>query len=121
MLTTHSASKLLNQLDGITLKEHFGAEAFCANGRMFATLWTEKKEVNLRLSRSEQQKFLLLDGEGFVEIHNAWGKQGWTRCQLEFVDSKDFEAAIQSAWKHSEVPTSKAKRVKPRQKKRKKK
>ena len=87
----------------------FGSDAFYANKRIFATVWHDKNEVNLRLSPEEQRHFLVQDGEGFVEIDNAWGRQGWTTVQLEFVDPKLFEEALYSAWKHSSESKKKSK------------
>ena len=41
------------------------------------------------------------DGEGFVEIDNAWGRQGWTTANLEFLDREQFAAALKAAWQNS--------------------
>jgi hypothetical protein len=100
-LTTKTACELARALAGVTEKDHFGADAFVANGRIFATVWHDRGEVNLMLSREQQRQFLGIDGEGFTEIDNAWGPGGATRAVLEFVDPKDFAAALRSAWDHS--------------------
>lgn len=117
MISIPQVYKILKQLENVTEKEHFESLGYFANNRMFATVWKEKKEVNLRLRPSEQRRVLLIDGEGFAEIHNAWGKQGWTKVQLECVEEKDFETAVLSAYEHSQYPTKRVKKDKPRRKK----
>jgi hypothetical protein len=56
MLSTKTACKMAGALDGVTLKDHFGSDAYCANKRIFATVWHEKNEVNLRLSVEQQRR-----------------------------------------------------------------
>ena len=88
-------------LEGVTEKDHFGSDAFVANKRIFATVWHDKNEVNLMLSSEQQRHVLAIDGEGFAEIDNAWGRAGATKAQLDFVDRKDFARALKLAWEHS--------------------
>jgi hypothetical protein len=105
MVSTKTVCEMAEALEGVTVKDHFGSDAYCANKRMFATVWHDRNEVNLRLSLEQQRHFLSLDGEGFVEIDNAWGRQGFTKVQLEFVNRKQFEKALKSAWEHSAIKT----------------
>lgn len=104
-LTAREASELLRSLEGVSEKDHFGGDGFSANGRMFATVWHERGEVNLRLSPDEQREFLGRDGDGFAEIANAWGRQGWTKVQLEFLDARSFGEAANAAWRYSAQKT----------------
>jgi hypothetical protein len=48
----------------------------------------------------------MIDGDGFIEIDNAWGRQGWTKVQVEFVDRPEFLEALKSAWIHSAAKIS---------------
>jgi hypothetical protein len=57
--------------------------------------------VNLRLTPEQQRSFVEIDGEGFREIDNAWGRQGWTTANLEFLDADQFTAALRVAWRNS--------------------
>ena len=109
-INPRTVCKMANALSGVTEKEHFGSEAFSANKRIFATVWHDKKEVNLRLSLAERDRFFELDGESFIEIDNAWGREGWTRVQLEIIDREVLEEALTSAWKQSArvVPRSRS-------------
>lgn len=109
MLTTRMACDMARSLPEVTEKDHFGSDAFCANKRIFATVWHDKNEVNLMLSPVQQRHFLEIDGEGFTEIDNAWGKQGATKVQLEFVDRNQFAEALKLAWEYSGVRSNRSK------------
>lgn len=98
MITTKTACEVIRKLPEISEKDHFGGDAFYAHKRIIATVWHEENKVNIRLTPDLQRKFLETDGESFCEIDNAWGRQGWTTVQLEFIDKGVFSEAIQSAW-----------------------
>jgi len=98
MLTTRRACEHAGSLPGVAVYDHFGSDAFRTPGGTFATVWHGKGIVNLRLTVEQQQRFVGLDGEGFVEIDNAWGRQGWTTANLEFVDEPVFVEALTAAW-----------------------
>lgn len=100
-LNTRTACEMARALEGVTEKDHFGSDAFVAFGRIFATVWHDKNEVNLMLSQELQRQVLSIDGEGFAQIDNAWGRAGATKAQLDFVDSKDFAWALKLAWDHA--------------------
>ncbi len=99
-LTTKFVCETALAFEGVTQKEHCGSDAFCANGRIFATVWHEKQEVNLMLNQVQQREFLSVDGEGFNTIHNAWGKNA-INVKLEFVDRNLFLSALNAAWRNS--------------------
>jgi len=92
------AEKLLRALPGITEKDHFGGDAFCANKRIFATAWHDKNTVNVRLTPESQQRFIKRDRKAFEQIDNAWGRQGWTTIHLDAVKAKDYRAALSAAF-----------------------
>ena len=101
MLTTKLACDLASALGDVTVKDHFGSDAFRTPGGIFATVWHATRTVNLRLTPEQQRRFVEIDGEGFREIDNAWGRQGWTTASLEFLDADQFSAALQAAWQNS--------------------
>jgi hypothetical protein len=101
MVSTRFVCEAARSLDGVSEKDHFGSDAFYANKRIFATVWHDRNEVNLRLKLDEQSRFLSIDGDGFTEIPNAFGRQGWTQVQLDFVDRKALLEALKSAWTFS--------------------
>lgn len=108
-ISSRTVCQMALSYDGVTEKDHFGGDAFSANKRMFATVWHENKTVNLRLSPEIQNYFLSKDGEGFLQIENAWGKKGWTKVQLDFIDATLLEKALDEAWKYSSIADKKAK------------
>ncbi len=99
-LTTKRVCEMAREFAGVTEKDHFGADAFCANGRIFATVWHEKNRVTLMLNREQQREVLAQDGEGFNTLDNAWGKNAIS-VDLEFVDRAVFTAALKTAWESS--------------------
>jgi hypothetical protein len=101
MLNSKTACELVRSLPDVTEKRHFESDGFYANKRIFATVWHDKKQVNVRLSLSQQRVFLEADGEALIEIPNAWGKQGWTTIQLEFIDRAFFMQILKAAWESS--------------------
>ena len=103
MVSTKQACEMARTLEGISEKDHFGSDAFVANKRIFATVWHDRNEVNLILNREQQRRYLSVDGEGFAEIDNAWGRAGATKVQLAYVGREDFVQALRSAWQHSAV------------------
>jgi hypothetical protein len=101
MLTTKLACDLARALPDVTVKDHFGSDAFRTPGGIFATVWHATRTVNLRFTPEQQRSFVEIDGEGFREIDNAWGRQGWTTANLEFLDADQFTAALHVAWQNS--------------------
>ena len=112
--------ELAQVLPEVSIKDHFGSDGFSANKRMFLTVWNDQKKANLRLSPEEQKRFLSMDGEAFAQIDNAWGRQGWTTVNLEFVDNADFQKALESAWNYSKTksaqPSKSKSKTKPKKK-----
>jgi hypothetical protein len=119
MMNTKTACKMARELADVTSKDHFGSDAFYANKRIFATVWHNAGEVNLRLSPEQQQDFLAQDSEAFSEVDNAFGKQGWTTCHLQFIDADLFRTALSAAHATASVKRTKVKTVpaKPKAKK----
>lgn len=102
------ALAMVKKLDGVTRRDHFGSEAFSANGRIFATYWPDDT-VNFMFDLALQEKYTSLDGDGFVAIDNAWGKKGATKAYLQFVEEEDFARALADAYAHSAVKRPRAK------------
>ena len=103
MLTSNAVCELVRALPEVTEKDHFGTDAFIANKRHFMTVSHAQNSANLRLNLEKQHELLATDGEGFVEIDNAWGRQGWTHVELAFVDPAQFKEAMEFAWEFSKV------------------
>lgn len=113
-LTARQVCEMARSLEGVTEKDHFGSDAFCANGRIFATVWHDKNECNLMLNLEQQRNFLAIDGEGFSQIDNAWGRKGATNVQLDFVDREQFLDALKAAWVNSASKRAARRKVNPK-------
>jgi len=119
MMTTREAARMAAGLPGARMRDHFGSDAFYVH-QIFATVWHDLNAVNLNLIPEEQRRFLLVDGEGFSQIPNAWGRRGWTRVNLDFVDPEQFKEALRCAWAHSARDPRRAGKAQPRAKTKKK-
>lgn len=97
-MTVDAALKFLRTLPETTVQDHWGSDAFKAHGRIFATVWHDKNQVNLRLSIDEQERFAKQDADAIVPIDNAWGRQGWTTVRLEACSKRLFEQAAKAAF-----------------------
>jgi hypothetical protein len=109
-MKSKDTSGIIEALPGVTVKDHHGGDGYCAETRMFITVWHDRNEANIRLSPTDQRRYLSIDGEAFEEIHNAWGRQGWTKINLEFIDRKTFESALKSAFEYSGTKSPKLKK-----------
>lgn len=96
-----SAAKLFREialsLEGTTEAPHFDRTAFKVR-RIFATMPADGKTANLRLAPDEQALKCLTHPEAFAPVGNAWGRQGWTRCDLARVDRAELEQVLALAW-----------------------
>jgi hypothetical protein len=101
VLTTQKACELAGALPDVTVQNHFGSDAFRTPGGIFATVWSDKKTVNLGLTPEQQEHFVGLDAEAFAPIDNAWGRRGWTTAMLRCVDRAQFVEALRTAWQNS--------------------
>ncbi|HET8697345.1 MAG TPA: hypothetical protein VFO94_07665 [Gammaproteobacteria bacterium] len=101
MLTTQQACELAHELPDVSMRDHFGSDAFRTPGGIFATVWHDKQTVNLMLTPEQQRRFVALDGNAFVAIDNAWGRNGATTANLRTVDLGQFVEALRTAWHNS--------------------
>src|SRR5262249_4329525 len=93
--------EMARAFDGVTEKDHFGSDAFVANGRIFATVWHDKNQVNLMINEEQQRAILVRDdSEGFVPREDGWGKMA-IGIRLEEVNPKIFAEALEAAWVNS--------------------
>ena len=100
-LSIKKVYEIARAIEGVTKKDHFGGDAFVANGKIFATVWSKTDTVNLMLNIEQQKRFLSIDGEGFVALNNAWGRKGATCAQLKFIEISDFENALEVAFNNT--------------------
>jgi hypothetical protein len=85
-------------LAGTVTAPHFDRTAFKVK-RIYATLASDGKSANLKLSPDEQEFHCLLNPGAFSQIDNAWGRQGWTRVELARIDAQSLRPALEAAWR----------------------
>ncbi len=95
-MTAAAFEKLALALTDVTTAQHFDRLAFRVPQRIFATLGKDG-DVNFRLTPELQAAVVQSWPEAFAAIDNAWGRQGWTRCELARVDAKALERVVLEA------------------------
>ena len=99
MATAADVRKLALALEGTTEHPHFDRAAFKVK-RIYATLDSDGKSLNLNLTPEEQEFKTLLAPEIFTPIPNKWGTSGWTTVDLKAISKAELKAALEMAWEH---------------------
>ena len=99
MATANDVRKLALALEGTTEHPHFDRAAFKVK-RIYATLDSDGKSLNLNLTPEEQEFKTMLAPEVFTPIPNKWGTSGWTTVNLKAISKAELEAALEMAWEH---------------------
>ncbi len=86
-------------LEGTLEAPHFDRTAFKVR-RIYASLPADGKTANLRLAPDEQALKCMTHPEAFSPVGNAWGRQGWTQCELARVERGELEQVLALAWTH---------------------
>jgi hypothetical protein len=86
-------------LPGAEESSHMGSPDFRVDGRIFATLASQKQGYgNLKLTPEQQQEFVREAPDIFVPIHGGWGRMGMTHIALAKADKQILEGALRAAW-----------------------
>jgi hypothetical protein len=99
MATAADVRKLALALEGTTEHPHFDRAAFKVK-RIYATLDSSGKSLNLNLTPEEQEFKTMLAPEIFTPIPNKWGTSGWTTVDLKAISKPELKAALEMAWEH---------------------
>ena len=87
-------------LEGAEESSHMGAPDFRVEGRIFATLASEKQGYgNLMLTLEQQKAFVDELPEVFLPIAGGWGRMGMTHIRLAAANKDVMAGALQTAWK----------------------
>jgi hypothetical protein len=86
-------------LDDTIESAHMGHPDFRVHGKIFASLQADNRHGTVKLTPDEQQRFLDERPDAFVPASGAWGRQGWTRVQLDAIDEETLGEAITLAWR----------------------
>lgn len=87
-------------LEGAEESSHMGQPDFRVDGRIFATLASEKQGYgNLMLTLEQQQAFVEELPEMFLPIAGGWGHMGMTHIRLAATNEEVLTGALHTAWK----------------------
>ncbi len=84
--------------DGAGEYPHFDRRAFKARVT-FATLAPDELTANIKFALDEQALKCAVAPDAFAALHNAWGRQGWTRATLAALSEAELRAALEMAWR----------------------
>jgi hypothetical protein len=101
MATAKDLRRIALALEGTTEAPHFDRTAFKA-ARIYATLASDGRTANIKLSPEEQEFKCMLAPHAFAPIPNAWGKQGWTAATLSALSVAELKDVLATAWRHSQ-------------------
>jgi hypothetical protein len=78
---------------------HMGAADFRVDGRIFATLASEKEGYgNLMLTPDQQAAFLTDARDLFLPIRGGWGRMGMTHIRLAVATEDTLTGALHTAY-----------------------
>ena len=103
MATAADVRRLAMALEGTTEHPHFDRAAFKVK-RIYATLATDGKSLNLKLTPEEQEFKALLAPQIFSRHPSKWGASGWTLVDLRAVSKGELKSALLMAWEHGRAP-----------------
>src|SRR5580693_8025632 len=87
-------------MQGAEEGSHMGAVDFRVDGRIFATLASQKQGYgNLMLTPEQQQAFVEELPEMFLPIAGGWGRMRATHIRLAAANKDVLTGALQTAWK----------------------
>ncbi|MBK6980742.1 MAG: MmcQ/YjbR family DNA-binding protein [Betaproteobacteria bacterium] len=76
---------------------HMGHPDFRVGGKIFMTLWPDKKRAVLKLPLADQQALVQMDPEAFSI--GSWGRQGFTLVDLARVNAAQLRVLADAAWR----------------------
>lgn len=85
---------------GAEESSHMGAADFRVDGRIFATLASEKQGFgNIKLTPEQQADFVSEMPDMFLPVNGGWGRMGMTHVRLDKVSEDVLTGALETAWK----------------------
>jgi hypothetical protein len=97
MATADDLRRIALSLEGTTEAPHFDRTAFKAQ-RIYVTLAPDGQTANFKFAPDEQEFKCMMAPEAFSPVQNAWGRQGWTVCDLAKVSEPELRNALEMAW-----------------------
>jgi hypothetical protein len=76
---------------------HWHRLAFRTPRKIFATLDTDARDLNLMLNQDLRDFYCEQDPQAFSPVPGGWGRRGATRCDLEAVNEVILISALKAA------------------------
>ena len=98
-------------LEGAEESSHMGSPDFRVEGRIFATLASQKQGYgNLMLTPEQQADFVAELPQVFLPIPGGWGRMGMTHIRLEEATEDVLAGALRAAWALRKEKNARAKK-----------
>src|SRR5215510_13732721 len=99
-MNTNDFRRIALSLKGAGESSHMGSPDFRVEGRIFATLASQKQGYgNLMLAPEQQAAFVEELPEVFLPIPGGWGRMGMTHIRLAAANEDVLTGALQTAYK----------------------
>ncbi len=95
---------LIRSMPECEQSSHFGTVDFRVRNKIFCT-HPRPDELNLKLTREQQQMLVEAEPAMFRPIPNKWGLKGWTTATVGELDEASARSALTMAW-NNVVPKS---------------
>jgi hypothetical protein len=110
-MTTGDFRRIALSLEGAEESSHMGSPDFRIDGRIFATLASQKQGYgNLMLTPELQQAFIADQPEVFLPIAGGWGRMGMTHIRLAQASEDILTGALRAAYNLRREKNSKTSR-----------
>jgi hypothetical protein len=76
---------------------HWHRLAFRTPRKIFATLDTDARDLNLMFNQEHRDFYCGQDPQAFSPVPGGWGRRGATRCDLEAVNEVILISALKAA------------------------
>jgi hypothetical protein len=99
-MTPNDFRRIALTLEGTEENQHMGQPDFRVDGRIFATLASQKQGYgNLMLTLEQQSAFVEELPEVFLPIKGGWGRMGMTHIHLANANEDALTGALRAAWR----------------------
>ena len=106
-MNTTDFRRIALSLEGAEEGSHMGSPDFRVDGRIFATLASQKDGYgNLMLTVEQQQAFIADRPDLFIPIKGGWGRMGATHIILAKANEDALRGALTTAWTASKATLS---------------
>ncbi len=98
-MTADDFRRIALSFEGAEERSHMGAPDFRVQGKIFATLASQKQGYgNLKLTLEQQEDFVRELPGVFLPIPGGWGKMGMTHIRLAEASEDVLTGALRAAW-----------------------